>query len=384
MPLQVNDDDALGKIIVNAGVFVLDNGRFYEAQDETAGKIVFNADQKKDKDRIVVTGAFGNTVVIKNTELSDALYKLYGDVYYIKINGSGYAQMRESEVLAIRELNLDPYEYEPYNGRITTLEGIENFVNLQYLDCRISSLKQCDFSKNVELISVAIQNTTELTSLDFSHNPKLRGLYMNYNRGLTSLNLEGCTLLSNIQLFNSGLTSLDIPNKEGVYNLLFGASLRLNPADYPNLTGLGCENFGLTDLDNFIPDAIKKNLTYLSVENNQITSVDLSKYPKLEYFRCGVNQIEELDLTKVPNLISLSCYNNKIKTLDISNNVGLNDLWCSWQNLDENMILRLTLNQKAILVDNNAYFNPSEEKVTLEIINKSTTSIENLNDGGNW
>lgn len=368
MPLQVDDNDVQGKIIVNAGVFVLDNGHFYEEQDKDAGRIIFNADQKKDKDRVIVTGAFGNTVVIKNTELSDALYKLYGDVYYIKINGNGYAQMRESEVLAITYLNLDPYEYE-YQGSITTLEGIENFVNLENLESRISSLVSCDLSKNVKLREFAVQNTENLKSLDFSNNPELQALYLNYNRGLSSLNLTGCTQLSNIQLFDSGLTSLDIPNKEGIDNLLFGGPLRLAPADYPNLSGLGCENMELTDLDSFIPDAMKSQLNFISCSNNQLTALDLSKYPNLQYLNCDGNQIEELDPSKTPNLITLCCSSNKIQTLDISKNVGLNELWCSWQQLDENMTLRLTPNQKTILVDNNPYFEPALEKVTLEIVN---------------
>ena len=382
MPLQVNNDDTQGKIVVNAGVFVLDNGRYYEDQDKVAGKIEIKAAENLDNGKIIVSGAFGETIVIENTELSDALYKLYGDVYYITINSDGYAEMRESEVLSITSLNFDPYEYEPYNGRITTLKGIEHFINLEYLDCRNWALTNCDVSKNKALIQFAVQGTKNLKSLDFSNNPNIMALFLNGNNGLKSLKLDGCTQLGNLQLFGSALTSLDIPNKAAMTNLLFGGSLRLNPADYPNLTGLGCEDMELIDLDAFIPNEIKSNLTFLSVENNKIASVDLSKYPKLEYFNCSVNQIEKLDLTNLPNLIYLACYNNKIWTLDISNNVGLNDLYCSWQQLDENMILQLTPNQKAILVDNNANFNPEQEKVRLELVVKNESELKSAVEDG--
>lgn len=381
MPLQVNNDDTQGKIIVNAGVFVLDNGRYYEAQDLAGGKIIINAGETVDNGKVIVSGAFGNTIIIENTELSDALYKLYGDVYYIIINSNGYAEMRESEVLSITSLNFDPYEYE-YQGRITTLDGIEHFVNLQYLDCRNYGLTSCDVSQNTALIQFAVQGTQNLTSLDFSNNPNIQALYLNGNNGLTSMNLTGCNQLSNLQLFGSALTSLDIPNKAAMTNLLFGGSLKLDPKDYPNLTGLGCENLELTDLNTFIPDNIKSQLHTLFCGDNELESLDLSKFSNLGTLWCGNNNIEELDLSHVPNLYSFQCYGNKIKVLDISNNEGLNDLMCSWQQLDENMILQLTPNQKTILVDNNAYFNPSEENVTLEIVVVNESELKSAVEAG--
>ena len=382
MPLQVNNDDSQGKIIVNGGVFVLDNDRYYEEQDKVAGKIVIAAAETRDNGKVIVSGATGKTIVIENTELSDALYKLYGDIYYMTINSDGYAEMRESEVLAITHLNLDPYEYD-YQGSITTLKGIEHFVNLQILECRNKDLKECDLSKNVALTEFAVQHTTELTTLDFSHNPNIRALYLNYNRGLSSLNLTGCTQLGNIQLFGSALTSLDIPNKEGVYNLLFGNNLKLNPNEYPNLTGLGCENMALTALDDtFIDDKIKGQLTYLSCENNQIESIDLSKYSSLQFLKCGSNNIENLDLTKTPYLMSLSCYGNKIKELDITANEYLNEVYCGNQQDEIVLQLKLTLSQKSILVDNGP-MNPEEENVKL-ISNVSGISTETINDGGKW
>ena len=289
--------------------------------------------------------------------------------------------MRESEVLSITSLNFDPYEYE-YQGRITTLDGIEHFVNLQYLDCRNYGLTSCDVSQNTALIQFAVQGTQNLTSLDFSNNPNIQALYLNGNNVLTSINLTGCNQLSNLQLFGSALTSLDIPNKAAMTNLLFGGSLKLDPKDYPNLTGLGCENLELTDLNTFIPDNIKSQLHTLFCGDNELESLDLSKFSNLATLWCGNNNIEELDLSHVPNLYSFQCYGNKIKVLDISNNEGLNDLMCSWQQLDENMILQLTPNQKTILVDNNAYFNPSEENVTLEIVVVNESELKSAVEAG--
>ena len=313
------------------------------------------------------------TITIKNTELSDALYKLYGDVYSITINSDGYAEMHESEVLAITELNLDSYEYEPYNGQITTLDGIEHFVNLEYLECRNFGLTSCDVSKNVALKVFAAQGTKNLTSLDFSNNPEIEALYLNGNNGLTSLNLTGCTKLYNLQLFGSALTSLDIPNKNAMQNLLFGGSLILNPADFPNLTGLGCENTDLTDLDSFIPDAIKANLGHLFVSNNQITSIELSKYPNLKYLDCGANQIEALDLTNASSLTSLFCSNNKITSLDITKLDNLDSLGCGSQKNETVLTLTLTESQKSTW-DNEWSANWGNENVKVVVAGSGSTT----------
>lgn len=192
--------------------------------------------------------------------------------------------MRESEVLDIKLLNFDSYKSE-YKCGITTLKGIEVFKNLEELVCRNDSLTVCDLSQNTALKSFAAQYT-KLKSLDFSNNPNLTTLCMNSNRHLASLNLAGCTKLSNIQLFNSALTSLEIPNKKGVTNLLIGNLLRLDLSEFINLSGLGCEYMELTDLS-IIPEEVKGKLKMLLCEGNQLTELDLSQYPALRSLGCG-------------------------------------------------------------------------------------------------
>lgn len=363
MPLQIEDNDTEGKITVNGGVFVLDNGRYYEEKD--TAQITFTATETINNGKAIISGAFGKTIIIENTQLSDALYKLYGDVYYITINSKGYAEMRESEVLDIKFLDFDSYKSE-YKCGITTLKGIEVFKNLEELVCRNDSLTVCDLSQNTALKSFAAQNT-KLTSLDFSNNPNLTTLYMNYNPHLASLNLAGCTKLSAIQLFGSALTSLEIPNKKDVTNLLIGNSLSLTLSEFINLSGLGCENMGLTDLS-IIPEEVKGKLTMLSCAGNQLTELDLSQYPELRTLDCGNNQITNLNLSSVPYLSDLYCHGNKIRTLDITGCTGLNYLFCGYQQDNIKIDLTLTENQKTILIDN-GYMNPTNENITLNIQN---------------
>ena len=283
-------------------------------------------------------------VVIRNQGLSDALYKLYGDQYSITINADGYAEMLESEVLNITELNLDAYEQD-FQGVITTLEGIQYFKNLQDLACRNSELTICDLSQNTKLQTFAAQSE-KLTSLDFSNNPDIFALYLNYNHLLSSLNLTGCTKLFALQIFDSNLTSLEIPNKDGLYNLLYGGSpLRFDLYEFSNLGELGCENMELTNLD-FIPQAMKNRLTFLSCERNSLQSIDLSEYPNLNYFKCASNQLTTLNLSYLPNVKEIHCYDNYISSLDITGLNRLEQIVCGQQKNNITLELSLTQQQK--------------------------------------
>lgn len=68
MPLQIEDNDTEGKITVNGGVFVLDNGRYYEEKDKA--QITFTATETINNGKAIISGAFGKTIIIENTQYS--------------------------------------------------------------------------------------------------------------------------------------------------------------------------------------------------------------------------------------------------------------------------------------------------------------------------
>ena len=90
------------------------------------------------------------------------------------------------------------------------------------------------------------------------------------------------------------------------------------------LTTLRCDNNQLTSLD------VSKNtaLTSLNCGNNQLTSLDVSKNTALTYLDCWNNQLTSLDLSKNTALTTLSCYDNQLTSLDVSKNTALTYLSC--------------------------------------------------------
>ena len=297
---------------------------------ETANGLVWTKDvnQGEEEDAIVA---------ICNTELSSALLNVLGSSM-VTLNDNGYAEMKESDVLAVTGLIFEDQKYT-----ITSLSGIENFVNLQYLECSYMGLEECDLSKNTNLRNARIQGNN-LTSLDFSNCPELQTLICSYMMGLTSLNLTGCTKLSNLQSQDTGLTTLNIPNPEAMDNFLTPAGVDIDLTPYINLTGLGLIGRNLENLD-IIPTDVKAKLTFLTIDNNNLTKLDLTEFTNLRSLNCSFNQMAELDITPLENL---------------------NDLWCV-QRDNINLLLTLTQAQLDRLVQEDANW-ANGQNLTMNIV----------------
>jgi len=98
---------------------------------------------------------------------------------------------------------------------------------------------------------------------------------------------------------------------------------------FTNLVSLYCNNNQLTSLD------VTKNtaLQYLNCSKNQLTSLDVSNNVELGALSCCYNQLTSLDVSKNVALTYLECYNNQLTSLDVSNNVALQELYCSHNQL---------------------------------------------------
>ena len=316
-----------------------------------AQKEIWDATWSQDNSgvNIIVAGADneedGTTITIKNTELAVALQDYLGADKVSIDPDYGYAIMKKEDVLAVTELDFEDGKY-----KITSLSGIGFFVNLKSLNCTYMGLEQCDLSENKMLEYVRVQYNN-LTTLDLSNCPELQTLICSYMMGLTSLNLTGCTKLSNLQSQNTGLTTLNIPNPEAMNNFLTPAGVDIDLTPYINLSGLGLDNRNLENLD-MIPDNIKSQLSFLTVDHNSLTQLDLTEYTNLQALSCFYNQIEELNITPLEKLRSLSCI----------------------QRGDINLLLTLTQVQLERLEQNNANW-ANGQNLTLNIVSSG-------NDGG--
>jgi Leucine-rich repeat (LRR) protein len=71
------------------------------------------------------------------------------------------------------------------------------------------------------------------------------------------------------------------------------------------------------------------NLKVYNCSDNFFTSLDISGSPSLEVLWCIHNHLTSLNVSNLPNLKRLNCENNLLTNLDLSNNTLLIDLYCS-------------------------------------------------------
>lgn len=128
----------------------------------------------------------------------------------VDTNNDGEIQVSEAE--AVKGINL--YNY----GIIPTLEGMEHFVNIEWLNCSESYTEFVDFSQNTKIERITISHNI-LTNLDVSQNTNLIWLNCANNR------------LVNLNLKNGANTSL------GLFNALYNPYLvciQVDDVEYAN------------------------------------------------------------------------------------------------------------------------------------------------------
>ena len=110
---------------------------------------------------------------------------------------------------------------------------------------------------------------------------------------------------------------------------------------FPNITGLTCDFNNLTSLDvsantSLISLICNNNsiislnttgctlITSIAASSNNITSVDFSTNTALQIANVGINNLTSLDLTSNVNLTDVYCFNNNLTSLNVANGNNTN------------------------------------------------------------
>lgn len=118
---------------------------------------------------------------------------------------------------------------------ISSLEGLEFFTELLFLDASNTTLTKLDVSKNTKLNNLMCDGT-QLSQIDLSQNKELNYLSLNDNQ-LTSLNVSKNEKLIYLMCSNNRLTSLDVSKNPSLTNLKCGGN-QLTTLNVSNSKGL--------------------------------------------------------------------------------------------------------------------------------------------------
>jgi len=167
--------------------------------------------------------------------------------------------------------------------------------------------------------------------------------------------------------------------------------------------GVICLSQSITDLtgiENFV------NITVLNVQDNQLTSLDVSQNTALEALNCAQNNISvfnfnqnttlqelycnqnnlsALDLSQLTGIISFNCSQNSISSLDFSQNIGINQntsLTIPYINCQQNNLTVLNMKNISPTILTGAYFNASSNPnltcIDVDDVAAATTSWTNI------
>lgn len=99
----------------------------------------------------------------------------------------------------------------------------------------------------------------------------------------------------------------------------------IDVSNNPQLEYLDCKDNQLTSID----VSQNPNLREFYLSNNLVTSIDVSQNPKLFDFNLSNNLVTSIDVSQNPKLTQLKCSDNSLTSIDVSQNLILGTLECS-------------------------------------------------------
>lgn len=175
------------------------------------------------------------------------------------------------------------------------------------------------------------------------------------------------------QIFRGWL--LDKGNLNGM-----GADGVLTSGELAQITVLDLSGLGIGDLTGISHFTA---LERLNVNNNRLTSLDVSKNTRLTSLYCATNTLEHLDVTGCPELVDLNCERNRLTELNLAGNPKLVQLYCRHNSLTQ---LDVSRNLELVFIetfDNSLTSFDCSMLKKLEFLHIDYNKLTTLNMSGN-
>jgi len=211
------------------------------------------------------------TLVYSQVNIPDANFKAY------LVGNSAINTNGDTEIQVLEATNFTGL-LDCSSLIISSLTGVEAFVNITKLYCDSNQLNYLDVSQNTLLTELRC-GYNQLTSLDVSQNTSLDALNCAGNQ-LSNLDVSQNTLLTVLQCSSNQIASI---------------------------------NLGLTT-----------ELVTLYCNSNQLMSLDVGQNILLTHLHCYTNQLTSLDLSQNTSLTELLCLGNQLTGLNLLNGNNTN------------------------------------------------------------
>lgn len=269
---------------------------------------------------------------------------------------------------------------------ISSLEGIQDFVALEILDCNDNSLTTLDITQNTSLTLLSCE-ANQIGYLDVSKNLALKSLFCGVNN-LKSLDVTNNLELRLLDFRYNELSDLDVTKNVLLNNLVcIGNKLKnLNITKNVKLIKLIADENDFTSLN------LSENilLDHLSCNDSELTSLDVTKNVRLKKFFCRRSKFERLDLTQNDELDQLyASPNNVLKCIQVKEEI-LDNIPLNWEK-DESANYSIDCGFSAVGLKDfdlsaliNVYPNPTSNSISVNSSGDVLTlkSIQIINSSG--
>lgn len=215
----------------------------------------------------------------------------------IDSDGEINQKMLKSDAKAVSVLNLNDLS----NGKITSLTGIEGFVNLKKLFANSHSIEEIDLSANIQLNTLYL-NGNNISDIDLSNN---------INLVLIEIQANNLSLIKGLSKLES-LVELDLSWNYFEEFSIHSESLEVLHFSHNDLKSLNTTG------------AI--NLRNIFMPSNKLGTVDFSTNTALKTLLLSNNKLQQINLENNVELTHLYISSNVLTNIDVSNNKKLVDL----------------------------------------------------------
>lgn len=244
-----------------------------------------------------------------------------GDRTVIDTNSDGEIELSEAALIETLLIT---------NANITSLAGIESFVNLKKLDFSYNQMNQFDPSIFPDLMLLYCSNN-QLTSLDLTNNLALQNLDCSHNL-INQINLPNFTYGISADIGFNQLTNIDLSYLSQLVSLSLNnnnlASIVFNNPDYTFLIdgGINVSNNPLTTLDmgqlRNSPLLMGEPYDIIAINNTLLTQI-ICPMAVVKYYY--INDNPNLELISFKNERLEQFVDNNFDTaVEILNNPNLN------------------------------------------------------------
>ena len=266
------------------------------------------------------------------------------------------------EMLAVTEINCN-YSSGQFTDKITTLTGIDFFINLTKLYCNGHEIDNFDVSTLTKL-QILDCGGNKITNLNISGCTQLKSFSCNNNL-LNKLDLVAFTMLEHLYCAVNKLTTLNVYNNTALKTIVCDKNqlTSINVSKNIALTHLDCSPMttlntlivhadqtisGVTENRNIDKLPTQTKIVYINGNNIYIPDANFKAYLVKEFDTDGDNEISYKEALKIytincymmnisslqgieyfTNLDNLICYDNPLTSIDVSQNRKLYVLHCA-------------------------------------------------------